>query len=216
MNVEPTIGLALLAGFVSFISPCVLPLVPAYVGYMGGHATTAAGQSARGKFSTFLHGVFFVLGFTIFFVGFGLLTAKFAAELTQWGIDIPTILTRLGGVAVIFFGLYVMKALDPVFQRGLNFARTLHENPLRATGFGINVALILIAYYLWVFDVYAEQSVPSVILALVFFLLTLAVFRKPLQQATGVGDFWYRAIMWLQTALISDTRRLDIQSGGKG
>ncbi|MDZ4771022.1 MAG: cytochrome c biogenesis protein CcdA, partial [Chloroflexota bacterium] len=36
---EITIGLALIAGLVSFISPCVLPLVPAYIGYMGGRLT---------------------------------------------------------------------------------------------------------------------------------------------------------------------------------
>src|SRR5688572_30837420 len=109
MTIEPTIGLAFLAGLISFISPCVLPLVPAYVGYMSGRATQAAGGQARGRLTTFMHGIFFVLGFTIFFVGFGLLTSAAAEFLKNIGVNIPTILTRLGGVAVILFGLYVMK-----------------------------------------------------------------------------------------------------------
>src|SRR5574341_1377515 len=108
MNVEPTIGLALLAGLVSFISPCVLPLIPAYVSYMGGQATKAAGQGEHARFTTFLHGVFFVLGFTFFFVGFGLLTTAASSFLAALGIDIRTIFTRLGGLAVIFSGLYVL------------------------------------------------------------------------------------------------------------
>lgn len=203
MNVEPTIGLALLAGFVSFISPCVLPLVPAYVGYMGGHATAAA-ENGRGKnFTTFFHGIFFVLGFTLFFVGFGLLTAAAASLLTDLGINIPTILTRLGGVAVILFGLYVMKALDPVFRVGLKLAEKLKSNQALAILFSIIIGLILLAYFYWVFE--------AILLAAAFLLLLLALFRKPLSQASSVGDFWGRAIHTLQMALVTDTRNLSMQ-----
>ncbi|MFP4323079.1 MAG: cytochrome c biogenesis protein CcdA [Anaerolineales bacterium] len=216
MTVEPTIGLALLAGFVSFISPCVLPLVPAYVGYMSGHATNAAGDTSRNKFGTFMHGVFFVLGFTIFFVGFGLLTAAAADFLTRAGIDIPTILTRLGGVAVILFGLYVMKLLDPVFMRLSRFTATLKENEAQAIALSLATSLVLLAYYFWVFDVFSEPTSVTIVLALVLFLLTLAIFRKPLQQATSVGDFWHRAVTWLQGALATDTRNLQMQRNMQG
>ena len=226
MSVEPTIGLALLAGFVSFISPCVLPLVPAYVGYMSGHATNAAGDRQRGKFSTFLHGLFFVLGFTFFFVGFGLLTAKFSQTLADLGIDIPTILTRLGGVAVIFFGLYVMKLLDPVFRRGLKLAERMKTNPVLGIFFTLVVSAILLAYLFWVFETYAELPVlvdwiggaaeePSVLpIILPFFTFLLFplmgfFFHKPLRDAASVGEFWYEWITWLQTALVMDTRKLD-------
>jgi cytochrome c-type biogenesis protein len=213
MNVEPTIGLALLAGFVSFISPCVLPLVPAYVGYMGGQATTAATEK-RGQFTTFLHGIFFVLGFTIFFVGFGLLTAAASQTLTRIGINIPTILTRLGGVAVILFGLYVMKALDPVFRRGLSFTSRLRQNFNLALIFSAVVGGVLLVYFLWVFDFFAEPSPIAIVLPLVLLLILLALFRKSMQGATSLGDFWYRAIEQLQVALITDTRNLEIKSGG--
>jgi cytochrome c-type biogenesis protein len=212
MNVEPTIGLAFLAGLVSFISPCVLPLVPAYVGYMGGQATTQASSEARGRFSTFLHGIFFVLGFTIFFVGFGLLTAAASQTLTKIGIDIPTILTRLGGVAVILFGLYVMKALDPVFRYGLEKTHNMGKGA--AILLTVIVVVILFAYLLWAFDFYATQAATALGLSLIVFLLIISLFRKSMQEATILGDFWYRAIGQLQIALITDTRRLEIQSSG--
>lgn len=203
MNVEPTIGLALLAGFVSFISPCVLPLVPAYIGYMSGHATTAVGEHGRGKFTTFVHGIFFVLGFTIFFVGFGLLTAAASDWLTQRGIDIPTIITRLGGVAVILFGLYVMKALDPVFRHGLTLARQMKDNVGLAASFTLLVVVVLLVYYYWVF----ESPIGSV----VFFLLTIILFYRPISRANNLSEMWTNLISGLQTALISDTRKLELQ-----
>ena len=208
MNVEPTIGLAFLAGFVSFISPCVLPLIPAYVGYMSGQATRAAGDDKSHQFGTFLHGVFFVLGFTIFFVGFGVLTTAFSSFLESLGIDIPTILTRLGGVAVIFFGLYVMKFLDPVFRVALSFTEKLKVDQSLAIFFSLIIAVIFFGYYFWVFE-----AVEFAALAL---LLTLALFRKPLNQAQSVGDFWYRAIMGLQMGLLTDTRNLEVNQDKSG
>src|SRR5689334_17304693 len=85
-----TIPLAALAGILSFVSPCVLPLVPAYIGYLTGQATNtassslaAAGAGGDGEMAVaaqpnrwliFLHGVFFVLGFSLVFIlvfGFG-------------------------------------------------------------------------------------------------------------------------------------------------
>ncbi|MEM6527853.1 MAG: cytochrome c biogenesis protein CcdA, partial [Chloroflexota bacterium] len=72
---ELTLGLAFAAGFISFISPCVLPLVPAYISYMGGRVTnTVAAQAAGGgtvsqtgivtRLSTGIHSLFFVVGFS--------------------------------------------------------------------------------------------------------------------------------------------------------
>jgi cytochrome c-type biogenesis protein len=113
-----TVGLAFLAGFLSFISPCVLPLVPTYVGYLGARTTKqvslelaavgagGAGQSAmlaqKNRLSVLLHGVFFVGGFTIIFVLFGLLGSA-ALQLLR-GSDYD----KIAGTLVIFFGLHVM------------------------------------------------------------------------------------------------------------
>src|SRR5258708_6193421 len=84
--INVTIGLAFIAGLLSFVSPCVLPLIPAYVGYMANRVTAQA-TSARSvmsvlpasvevvrknRFQMTLHGVAFVAGFTFVFVVFGL------------------------------------------------------------------------------------------------------------------------------------------------
>jgi cytochrome c-type biogenesis protein len=214
MTSDVTLGLAFLAGFVSFISPCVLPLVPAYVSYMSGRATTAASRGdGRQRFGTFLHGVFFVLGFTLFFVGFGLLTAAASSFLTSIGIDIPTVLTRLGGAAVILFGLYVMKALDPAFRFMLKMSKRWEDQTISALTFTVIIVAAIIGYFYWAFGAEFWQSL---VWALILFLAILALFRKPLNEATGVGNFWYRATEKLQTALVMDTRKLDLQRGGKG
>lgn len=208
MSVEPTVGLALLAGLVSFMSPCVLPLVPAYVGYMSGHATQAAGQTQRNQFGTFLHGVFFVLGFTIFFVGFGLITAAASDFLDSIGIDIPQILTRLGGVAVIVFGLYVMRVLDPLFSRGLRLAEDMKEDNILALMFTSIVLAVFFVYYLWAF----ELIIPTVI----FLALTILLFQNQIRKSENLGDFWYRTISAIQNAMASDTRQLNNTNRGQG
>ena len=97
----------------------MLPLVPAYIGYMGGRMTRQVSvmgqtQAARSRFQTFTHGVFFVLGFTLFFVLFGLLTTAVAdlarsdRYLRRAGEDA---IARIGGTAVIPFGLHIMGVL---------------------------------------------------------------------------------------------------------
>jgi cytochrome c biogenesis protein CcdA/peroxiredoxin len=157
-----------------------------------------------------------VWGFTIFFVGFGLITAKFSQELNDLGIDIPTILTRLGGVAVILFGLYVMKLLDPVFRQGLRLAEYMKENPPFGYLFSFTAVVVLLAYLFWAFDTYEQGSVLSVVLPLGLLLMIVALFRNALTQAESIGDFWTRAINSLQYALVTDTRRLEAQSGSGG
>lgn len=200
------IGLAFIAGLVSFISPCVLPLVPAYVGYMGGMVTAEAGKTQRHKFGTLLHGIFFVLGFTIFFVSFGLLTAAAASFLDTIGVDIPTLLTRLGGVAVILFGLYVMKALDPIFRRALRITSKWDEGSYTSAPlvFTIGFVAILLGYFYWAFG---ANGLQSLVWAIILLLVLVALFRNPLQSATSLANFWNQATLSLQIALISDTRR---------
>lgn len=91
MYIDPqsvTIPFALLAGLLSFVSPCVLPLVPAYIGYLTGQAANtasstlaAAGAGVEGgasiqaqpaRWVVFLHAISFVLGFSLIFVFLGI------------------------------------------------------------------------------------------------------------------------------------------------
>ena len=102
---EVTLGLAFIAGLASFLSPCVLSLVPVYVGYLGGQVVTNAEvQSHVSRRRTFLHGLAFVLGFSIVFVTLG----AAASAVGQALYDMRGILVRVGGVVVIIFGLHVM------------------------------------------------------------------------------------------------------------
>lgn len=98
-----TVGLAFVAGLASFLSPCVLSLVPAYVGYLGGRA--AGGESAaRSRWLTFSHGLAFVLGFTLVFLLFNIIAATVGGLL--YGLRLW--LARLGGLVVILFGLHMI------------------------------------------------------------------------------------------------------------
>ncbi len=122
--IEPTavtIPLAVLAGVLSFISPCVLPLVPAYIGYLTGQATnTASGTlavaGAGGEASTvarpsrwiiFLHGLFFVLGFGAVFVLLGI-TAGAIGQIGAQFWQARDWITRIGGLLIIVLGLHTM------------------------------------------------------------------------------------------------------------
>ena len=97
------VPLALLAGLVSFASPCVLPLVPGYLGYIGGIAETADTDAGRRRSrNRLLLGVLlFVLGFSVVFVTFGLLFGVAGLLLERW----MDIITRIAGVIIIVMGL---------------------------------------------------------------------------------------------------------------
>ncbi len=98
-----TIGLAFLAGLASFLSPCVLSLVPAYIGYLGGRA--AGGESSGNRrWVTFSHGLAFVLGFSIVFIFFNILASAFGLLL----YDVRTWLAKIGGIVIIIFGLHMI------------------------------------------------------------------------------------------------------------
>jgi cytochrome c-type biogenesis protein len=89
--------IALLAGLVSFLSPCVLPLVPGYLGFVSGQAAP--------KSRVVLGVVFFVLGFTAVFVGLGAAFGGFAAVTKLGG---ALLLQQILGVIVVLFGLVLI------------------------------------------------------------------------------------------------------------
>ena len=96
-------GLAFIAGVASFLSPCVLALVPAYIGYLGGRA--AGGENdANNRFITFTHGLAFVLGFSAVFVVLGVAASALGGLL----YDVRIWLGRIGGLVVIVFGLHMI------------------------------------------------------------------------------------------------------------
>jgi cytochrome c-type biogenesis protein len=104
MTVGAGIGLlvAFLGGIVSFASPCCLPLVPAYLGYMVG--ATGAADRRRSLF----HGLAFVSGFTLVFVAFWASIGAIGYALA----DNVKVLRQLGGAVLIVFGLQVAGVIN--------------------------------------------------------------------------------------------------------
>jgi len=97
--------LALSAGLLSFASPCVLPLVPAYIGYLSGSTIAQQGEASDRR--AFLHALGFVLGFSTVFVLLGASVGAMGRLL----YDSLPLLRRVGGTILVVFGLHTMGVL---------------------------------------------------------------------------------------------------------
>jgi cytochrome c-type biogenesis protein len=106
--------IALLAGLVAFASPCVLPLVPAYLGYVGGMTKLPEPGQRGGRGPLILGVLLFVLGFSAVFVGLSIAFASVGAVL---GTQLDLI-TRIAGVVVILMG-FVFIGQVSFMQRNL-------------------------------------------------------------------------------------------------
>lgn len=130
--------LALAAGAASFLSPCVLPLLPGYLSYMSGVSVAMLKRGDASPRQLLLPTVLFVLGFSTIFVMLGA-TASLAGTILR---ENRLILTRVAGVLVVFMGLVFMGALPlrwvyderrPDLRKG----QTLFGNYLMGLSFGL-------------------------------------------------------------------------------
>ena len=96
------IGIAFVGGVVSFASPCCLPLVPAYLGYMMG----ATGEGTTGRRPALLHGLSFVVGFSLVFVAFYAAIGALGAFIDR------RVLNMVGGALLVFLGLQVAGVIN--------------------------------------------------------------------------------------------------------
>lgn len=130
--------LVFLAGLLSFISPCVLPLAPIYLGYLSGNSLSGDVPSNRRQ--VFGHALFFVAGFTLVFVIlFGLPTTILAGALQQYSGWI----TKIGGTVLILFGLHTMGIVTiPLLTvtRRVEVGRGIGPGYLRSILFGVTFA----------------------------------------------------------------------------
>ena len=115
---------AFLAGLVSFLSPCVLPLAPSYITFVTGMSLDdlSTGDQAGARRQAALHATLFILGFTIIFMALGATATALGATL---GRLLPA-LQQVGGVIITLFGLYLMGILRPSFlmrERRVQLAR---------------------------------------------------------------------------------------------
>jgi len=105
-----TLAVAFAAGLISFLSPCVLPLVPGYLSYIAGQSPMekpGSGRLATHRTSLLLSG-FFVLGFSVIFISLGASATLLGSLLARYRYETNII----GGVIIILFGLYMTGLLN--------------------------------------------------------------------------------------------------------
>lgn len=98
---ELTIVIAFAAGVISFLAPCVLPIIPGFLAYLAG---SSLAESKTHRRDVFLNALFFVLGFSSIFAALGVLLNTLLEAIAY---DVQIWLARIGGGIIIFFGLYL-------------------------------------------------------------------------------------------------------------
>lgn len=112
------------AGLLSFVSPCVLPLVPSYISYITGLSVeqlTDVSERAKFKKAIVLNSLLFIAGFSAVFIAFG----ASASLLGQVLVTYQDTIRRIGGVLIVIFGLYLLGVLN------LNFLKMEHRYQFR-------------------------------------------------------------------------------------
>ncbi len=136
--IELGVLVAFLGGVVSFASPCCLPLIPAYVSYMVGTATDGPGA----RRITFTHGLAFVGGFSLVFVGFWASIGLVGYVLA----DHVTLLRQIGGALLVFLGLQVAGVIDvPALWRDMRPLPAMAGGPAMGGGMGIGGGSTVVA-----------------------------------------------------------------------
>lgn len=102
-----TVAIAFFAGVLSFFSPCQLPLLPVYLGFLAGSMTDGSGRPVKNR--AFFNSLNFVVGFSAVFILLGLLASWFAAFFAAYQV----LLQRLAGLLIILFGLHLAGVLTP-------------------------------------------------------------------------------------------------------
>ena len=95
---------AFTAGILSFLSPCVLPLIPGYLSFITGYSAAELSEEKRSTSAVLVPSVLFVLGFSLVFIAFG----ASASVLGGYLFDYRDILTKIAGVVVVVFGFFML------------------------------------------------------------------------------------------------------------
>jgi cytochrome c-type biogenesis protein len=118
---------AFLEGLLSFISPCVLPMIPLYIGYLAGGTVSKDGNIVKENNNLIKNSISFVLGFTVLFIALGA-SASFLGTYLNEHLDI---INRVGGVIVIIFSLSFLGV------KFLPFLENTYKLKTKTTGLGI-------------------------------------------------------------------------------
>jgi cytochrome c-type biogenesis protein len=104
---QVSLFIAFMAGLLSFISPCVLPLVPSYLSFITGLSfDELAGNQDRAhiRWKTMSHSLLFIAGFSTVFISFG----ASATLIGQFFLSYQGVIRKLGGILIVLFGLYIL------------------------------------------------------------------------------------------------------------
>src|SRR5699024_8542175 len=105
MMTEVNLFIAFGAGFLSFISPCVLPLFPAFLSYITGMSVSEINdENQKMTRRSLIHTIFFLLGFSSIFVMIGF-TTSFIAEFFMM---YQHLIRQIGAIVIVFFGLVIV------------------------------------------------------------------------------------------------------------
>lgn len=130
-----SLWIALFAGFVSFLSPCVFPLIPAYIAQLTGSGISGNQIDADRKL-IFTRSIGFILGFTSIFLILGA-SSSFIGRIF---LENQALLEQLGGIIIVLFGLQLMGVFN------LNFLMSEKKlmKPTKSTSFGRSVLFGLV------------------------------------------------------------------------
>jgi cytochrome c-type biogenesis protein len=110
--VEVSTSIAFIAGVLSFFSPCVFPLLPGFLAYLAGLDVTEMQKKKGFNKVLFLNTLFYVLGFTLVFATIGLILTT---VLQYSSLTLRSWLSRIGGIIIITFSLYLLGILKIPF-----------------------------------------------------------------------------------------------------
>ncbi|OGP64434.1 MAG: cytochrome C biogenesis protein, partial [Deltaproteobacteria bacterium RBG_16_42_7] len=191
MTQEVTIPVAFLFGFLSFVSPCVLPLVPSYISFITGisfEELTSKDGSRELRKVILINSLMFILGFSTVFVSLGA-SASFAGELLRTYQDI---IRKIGGIVIVLLGIHIVGIINfRILQRDkrLHFFREKPAGILGSFLIGVGFAagwtpcigpilaaiLMMAASYDTLFQGVFLLIVYSLGLAIPFFLTSIGI-----------------------------------------
>ncbi len=134
-----------IAGILTFLAPCTLPLVPGYLGFISGVSMEDLKRGVIGKKEkrkVMLNGLLYVIGFSVVFILLGTLFGVGGIALAKYRL----ILSRVGGIVIIIFGLFMLRIPGFKFLHILNNEKRFHTTlkpgePTSSLIFGATFAL---------------------------------------------------------------------------
>ncbi len=111
---EIALGVAVLAGLASFVAPCILPMIPAFLAYISGTTLSELNQKNGSNTITInrtnivLNSVFFVIGFSVVFSTLGVIINS---VLSTSAVEFVAVLNQVGGIIIIGFGVFLLLSI---------------------------------------------------------------------------------------------------------